>query len=1018
MTAPLDDLLAAVRKACLPGLWSLGVKLAREGAVFGHSARDGAISLRVQTPGAAVAPTVTLYPADIEWSCDCGGRVDPCAHVAAAAIAAAQGTTAPAKGGEQAAPVPAKGGEQAAFAPAPAKGGEQAAPAPAPAALRLRYRLARKDGALRLERWVVQPDGREEPLRGALAAHGRGASAPPGASIRPTHEDLTLDRLVGTRQFGYFPPDRIAEVFGALAGSADVLFEGRKVRVSTELIVPLGAVVDHADGVALVIDRDPRVTEVLTACIVLCGETVHQIGEIELGGSRLEKLPLRRAYQRAELARVVTKILPDLEKRIPIDIRTRALPQSQRGARPRILFELSQKDHTLSVVPSLVYGDGPDARIEDGEIVHLSGRVPTRDEAEERELLARLREELHLLPGRRVDFDGTEAIRFAARLKDWSEREGGEAHRSLFSHGRLVPQIRIEDRVFDVTFELEIAAGAAGEGEARAEGTEAPRRADPFAVLRAYQDGLPLVPLEGGGFAPLPHDWLARYGERVADLLAARRDDLEIGAVALPALAELCDELEQPRPPSFNKLAPLFAGFESLPEARLPDDLTATLRPYQRQGVNWLSFLRDTGLGAVLADDMGLGKTLEALAAVHGRTLVVCPRSVVHNWAAEIQRFRPGLSCSTYHGPKRAVDPAVDITLTTYALLRLDAELLAGEAWDTVILDEAQAIKNPDSQVARAAYKLRAGFRLSLSGTPVENRLAELWSQLHFTNPGLLGGQRDFDQRFARPIADGEPGAAARLRQKIRPFVLRRKKSEVAPELPPRTDAVLYCELEDTEQRVYDAVLAATRKEVVSRLSEGSSVLAALEALLRLRQAACHPSLVPGQSAATSSKIVRLVEALEDAAADGHKALVFSQWTSLLDLIEPHLGEAGIRFARLDGSTSDRGGVVSAFQDTSGPPVMLISLKAGGTGLNLTAADHVFLMDPWWNPAVEDQAADRAHRIGQDRPVMVYRLVAKGTVEEGILALQERKRRVADAALGEADRAVGLTREDLLALLS
>jgi SNF2 family DNA or RNA helicase len=306
---------------------------------------------------------------------------------------------------------------------------------------------------------------------------------------------------------------------------------------------------------------------------------------------------------------------------------------------------------------------------------------------------------------------------------------------------------------------------------------------------------------------------------------------------------------------------------------------------------------------------------------------------------------------------------------------------------------------------------------MALSGTPVENRLDELWSQLHFTNRGLLGGRSAFDERFAKPIATGDPGAAERLRHKIRPFVLRRMKKEVAPELPPRIEAVLYCDLEEQERNVYEAVRAATRKEVVTRLAEGGSVLAALEALLRLRQAACHPSLVPGQFAATSAKIERLVGVLSDAAADGHKALVFSQWTSLLDLVEPHLTREGIAFLRLDGSTRDRGAVVTGFQDDNGPPVMLISLKAGGTGLNLTAADHVFLLDPWWNPAVEDQAADRAHRIGQDKPVMVYRLVAKDTVEEGILALQDRKRQLAEAALGAAGQAAAITREDLLALL-
>jgi SNF2 family DNA or RNA helicase len=248
--------------------------------------------------------------------------------------------------------------------------------------------------------------------------------------------------------------------------------------------------------------------------------------------------------------------------------------------------------------------------------------------------------------------------------------------------------------------------------------------------------------------------------------------------------------------------------------------------------------------------------------------------------------------------------------------------------------------------------------------------------------------------------------------------VLRRLKREVAPELPPRTDLVLYCELDDAERAVYETVRAATQTEVLTQLRSSNNVLAALEALLRLRQAACHSQLVPGQRAATSSKVVQLVEALESAAADGHKALVFSQWTSLLDLLEPHLRAADVPFARLDGSTRDRGAVVAEFQNDAGPPVLLVSLKAGGTGLNLTAADHVFLLDPWWNPAVEDQAADRAHRIGQQRPVLVYRMVARDTVEEGILALQQRKRGLADAALDGADHAQAITRDDLLALLA
>jgi SNF2 family DNA or RNA helicase len=290
---------------------------------------------------------------------------------------------------------------------------------------------------------------------------------------------------------------------------------------------------------------------------------------------------------------------------------------------------------------------------------------------------------------------------------------------------------------------------------------------------------------------------------------------------------------------------------------------------------------------------------------------------------------------------------------------------------------------------------------------------------MHFLNRGLLGGRSDFRDRYARPIADGESDVAARLRKRIRPFLLRRLKSDVARDLPPLSEVVLDCDLTAEERAVYDAVRAASVREIVVRLRAGESVMAALEVLLRLRQAACHARLVPGQEDAptSSSKLETLYARLEEAVADGHKALVFSQWTSLLDLVEPGLRERAIPFLRLDGSTRDRGAVVDEFQSPDGPPVLLLSLRAGGTGLNLTAADHVFLLDPWWNPAVEAQAADRAHRIGQERPVVVHRLIARQTVEEGILALHARKRALADAALEEADGSSRLSREDLIELL-
>lgn len=524
--------------------------------------------------------------------------------------------------------------------------------------------------------------------------------------------------------------------------------------------------------------------------------------------------------------------------------------------------------------------------------------------------------------------------------------------------------------------------------------------------------------LDDGGWGRLPSTWLDTHAPLVRDLLAARDARGKLPAALAREEARLAELVDAPLPKSRRRLAGLLEdAYSQGAGPELPDGLDERLRDYQREGVRWLYRLGKAGLGALLADDMGLGKTIQAAALLEPGSLVVCPTSVLHNWIEELARFRPGLSRSLYHGSGRRLDD-VDVTVTSHALLRGDLDTLCSRSWKVVVFDESQALKNPESQLARAASSLDAGARIALSGTPVENRLQELWSQMNFLNAGLLGSREHFDAHYARPIENGDEEASLRLRRRIAPFVLRRLKSEVAPELPPRTELVLRCTLDARERAVYDALRAATRREVVERLRAGGSVMEALEALLRLRQAACHAALVPGQDASSSSKLELLLERLDEVAAEGRKALVFSQWTSLLDLVEPHLSTRGIAYERLDGATRDRAGVVARFQDDgSESSLMLVSLKAGGAGLNLTAADHVFLLDPWWNPASEDQAADRAHRIGQTRPVFVYRLVAEDTVEERVLALQTEKRRLADAALAEASRAVGLRRSDLLRLL-
>jgi len=971
MTIPLEALFEAVRDACTPAAWSRGVELTRAGSVIAERTDAEEAVFRISQRGGMFSPTVTLYPEDGDWECRCSSQEDACEHVAAAVIAWRRSR------------------QEGAELTTPEEAGQ------------VEYRFERQSGGLALSRVIVR-GGKDHALEATLTAVASGKVD--GPRFVASQADLAVELALGTHRRGLLPNPLVSRLLVRLARCSAIRLDGTPVAVSPEPVLPRARLEDQGEGFRLTLVDDPDVTEVFGNGIVMCRGTLRPVGQARLTGRELHELAGGRHFTFDEVGLLVTEILPSLRRRIPVDVETRRLPDTVRE-RPRVQLELQRQDRTLQALATIVYGDPPQARIDGGRLVRLrEGPVPLRDEPEERRLVRRLQHELQLVPGVRDELVGEQAVHFSARLGGWEESIRGGGHDWFRQMPELVPRLELEGTRFDVEF----ASGGKGQRAGRADAGE---------VLRAWRGGESLVPLLRGGWAPLPADWLRRFGHRVADLLEARDARGNLPRATALDLVRLCDELDHPAPPELGGLRRSLEDFESIASAELPGDLRATLRSYQQQGVDWLVFLRDAGLGALLADDMGLGKTLQALCAIRGRTLVVAPTSVLHNWADEIERFRPGLSCSVYHGPRRALDPAVDVTLTTYALLRLDAETLAGEHWDTLVLDEAQAIKNPDSQVADAAYRLQADFRLTLTGTPVENRLDELWSQFHFINRGLLGGRQSFQQRYTAPIAAGEPGAAQRLRERIRPFILRRLKKEVAADLPPRTEVVLRCELSEPEREIYDTVRAATLSGVVEQLRAGGSVLAALEALLRLRQAACHPGLLPGHTAAGSSKLTLLMETLDSVIAEGHKALVFSQWTSMLDLTEPHLREAGIAFLRLDGSTRDRAAVVRGFQDDAGPPVLLISLKAGGTGLNLTAADHVLLLDLWWNPAVEAQAADRAHRIGQTRPVMVYRLVAEETVEERILTLQQTKRAVAEAAIGDADQAASLTRDQILDLL-
>jgi SNF2 family DNA or RNA helicase len=554
-------------------------------------------------------------------------------------------------------------------------------------------------------------------------------------------------------------------------------------------------------------------------------------------------------------------------------------------------------------------------------------------------------------------------------------------------------------------------------------------------LVRCLREGKKFVRLSDNSFAQIDPDRVQAMIDREIELLSAAGKSGKLPLSQAGRVQEFLQHAASANVSSGAKaLFQKLASIDEIKGIKKPRTLKATLRPYQEQGLSWLYFIHELGSGGVLADDMGLGKTIQTIALLlllKGerkekplRALIVAPTSVVSNWVREIERFGPSLSTALWHGAGRKEQKDelenANVIITSYALLRRDIDLLKGLRLDYAILDEAQNIKNPMSATAAAAKELNAERRLALTGTPVENRLSEIWSIFEFVSPGLLGPLPKFEERFARPIDQGDSKTAARLRATIHPFILRRTKTEVAKDLPPKLEVDKIIDLVPDQRAIYTQVLREVRAQVmgeVERVGVARSQLHILAGLTKLRQAACDPRLLglPREfSHDDSGKLTALRELVDEVESGGHKVLVFSQFVSMLKLIASALDEDKVRYEYLDGSTMDRPQRIERFQTDPTISVFLISLKAGGSGLNLTAADTVIHFDPWWNPAVEDQASDRAHRIGQKKVVTVYRLVAAGTIEEKILQLKQKKKELVASVLTEdSGGAKTLTRDDL-----
>jgi SNF2 family DNA or RNA helicase len=555
-------------------------------------------------------------------------------------------------------------------------------------------------------------------------------------------------------------------------------------------------------------------------------------------------------------------------------------------------------------------------------------------------------------------------------------------------------------------------------------------------LLAALKRGETMVTLGDGSYGLLPEDWLRRFGP-VAAMGEAEGDHIRFRSNQSGVLDALlatqptvdCDE-------AFRRVRQELARFQSITAPEQPAGFQGRLRDYQREGLGWMYFLQQFSFGGCLADDMGVGKTAQVLALLETRrelraegkidapSLVVVPKSLIFNWKQEVERFTPQIRVLDYTGIGRNKDDlsGYDLVLTTYGTLRRDALHFKDQVFDYVILDEAQAVKNARTESAKAVRLLRGNYRLALSGTPVENHLGELWSLLDFLNPGMLGAAGVF-QLSGGAMRNPSDDARKMLAHALRPFLLRRTKEQVATELPPKIEQTIYCEMEPRQRTLYNELREHYRKSLLPKINTdgiAKSKIQVLEALLRLRQAACHPGLIDRKRAQDpSAKLDVLIDQLRAVLEEGHKALVFSQFTSLLGILRAALEKDGIEYEYLDGKTVDRQARVERFQNDPECPLFLISLKAGGVGLNLTAADYVFILDPWWNPAVEAQAVDRTHRIGQLRQVFAYRLITRDTVEEKVLELQQSKRGLADAILGAENSLIrDLRREDIELLLS
>ena len=974
----MKKLLDIIRKASSTKRWSKAVELSRVSEITVETRSSTEISFRLSDTTSMCSSVVTIWPEDEDWCCDCNSSEDPCLHVMASMILYTQSKQLQKKPRSKKAPLGVIG-----------------------------YRFSRKQGVLVLDR-VIIASRKSIPLTSSLISVMNGRVV--GPRLAPTKQDMTIDLLLKESPLERAPTAKIVQLFQNLEACKDVKLDNKVIKVCSKYTGFVARIEDEAGGVKIFGQQDSSITEVFRNGIALCGKKLRPIHNVKLAPAELKLLAEGKYFGTKEFVHIVSELIPYLRKKMMVEIRTKKI-QDPIILNPRVDFQVKRKGHELILNTSLVYGDPQIATVIDNKLHLKNKKIPARSLEEEQTLRTKFINYFGFNLETKHRYVGEETVRISEKIKKWEGYKKIDVLDFFTCRSGLKPNLNVKEKNGKPSVELTFTTK-------KTKGVDQSFTADPLIVLEAWKNGQSLVPLKEGGWSHIPQEWLSKYAKRLLFLLESQDKNGLLPKAMISDVMELCAEQSVGEiPKTIVDINRVLQDSTQLPVYKDISGLNATLRPYQKDGVRWLTFLRKHSLGALLADDMGLGKTLQSICLLEGKSLIIAPTSVLYNWEIEIKRFRPNLKINIYHGANRQLDLTSDVILTTYAVMRLNQEELSQHSWDVVVLDEAQIIKNPDSKIAKAVYCLSSSFKLALTGTPIENSVEDLWSIFHFLNRGMMHQRKEFQRNYMKPILLGDEKVSQQLSKKVKPFVMRRMKSEVAKDLPPRTTIVLHNELDEQERLTYQALELASRQDLLKKMELNVSVMQMLESILRLRQSACHMGMLPGQTTARSSKVELLMTHLESCLAGNHKVLVFSQWTKFLDLIQARLQKSGLNHLRIDGTTKDRQQIVTTFQTDEHYPILLLSLKAAGIGLNLTAADHVFIMDPWWNPAVEDQAADRTYRIGQKKPVMVCKIVTKQTIEEKIVALQAKKKELMGSVMGQGKHVYQLTRKEILGLL-